>query len=222
MLRIRNFLTPTELKWPPGRKFSKTISTDDSLAFIINESAAKEIGWKNLQENINREFQYAGTNGKLIGIVKDFHFESLHQRIAPMVFLQRNGNYNSLSVKISANTMQEGITQLEKTWKSFLPGRPFEYSFVSERYRDLYQAEQKQSQLFTTFSGLAIFIASLGLFGSGDIQYHATDQGNWCSQSIGCIGSSYSQITINRNCNPDRDREPHRVAGRLVFYEGVA
>jgi len=147
-----------------GRKFSKAIPTDDSLAFIINEAAAKAIGWTNLEENIDKEFHYADVNGKLIGIVKDFHFESLHQQIVPMIFLMR-GNYRRLSVKISGKDMKPGLAHLEKTWKAFLPGKPFEYTFLSERYRKLYEAEQKQSQLFTTFAGLAIFIASMGLFG---------------------------------------------------------
>jgi putative ABC transport system permease protein len=148
-----------------GRKFSKDILTDDSLAFIINEAAAKEIGWKNPEEYLEKEFVYADVKGKLIGIVEDFHFESLHQQITPMIFWQRKDNYNSLSIKINSNGMQEGLAQLEKVWKTFLPARPFDYQFLSERYRSLYEAEQKQSQLFTTFAGLAIFIASLGLFG---------------------------------------------------------
>lgn len=148
-----------------GRNFSKAIPTDDSLAFIVNEAAAEAFGWTDLESNIDKDFQYADVRGKLIGIVKDFHFESLHQQIVPMVFLMRRNNYNRLSVTISGNSMQQGLAHLEKIWKSFLPGRPFEYEFVSERYRQLYQAEQKQSQLFTTFAALAIFIASLGLFG---------------------------------------------------------
>jgi putative ABC transport system permease protein len=82
-----------------------------------------------------------------------------------MIFLQRNGNYNSLSVNISSAEMAQGLAHLEKVWRTFLPSRPFDYQFVSERYRNLYAMEQKQSQLFTTFAGLAIFIASLGLFG---------------------------------------------------------
>ena len=148
-----------------GRVFSKEIPTDDSLAFIINEAAAKDIGWKNPEEYIDREFQYAEVKGKLIGIVKDFHFESLHQQITPMIFLQRNNNYNALSVNMKAGEMKQGLEHLEKVWKSFLPSRPFEYQFVSDRYRNLYAMEQKQSQLFTVFAGLAILIASLGLFG---------------------------------------------------------
>ena len=148
-----------------GRKFSKEILTDDSLAFIINEAAAKEIGWKNPEEYLDKEFLYADVKGKLIGIVEDFNFESLHQQIRPMIFWQRRDNYNALSIKINSDPMKEGLAQLEKVWKSFLPARPFDYQFLSERYRSLYEAEQKQSQLFTAFAGLAIFIASLGLFG---------------------------------------------------------
>ena len=148
-----------------GREFSKEILTDDSLAFVINESAAKKIGWENPEDYMDKEFQYADVKGKLIGIVKDFHFESLHEEITPMIFLQRNNNYNVLSIKIAGNEMQNGLAHLEKVWKTFLPSRPFDHQFLSERYRALYESEQKQSQLFTAFSGLAIFIASLGLFG---------------------------------------------------------
>jgi putative ABC transport system permease protein len=147
-----------------GRNFSKAIPTDDSLAFIINEAAAKEIGWKDLQSHIDEEFEYAGVRGKLIGIVKDFHFESLHQHIAPMIFVGNN-RYNTLSFKIEGNNTKAGVQYLEKVWKDFLPARPFNFQFLSERFQALYDAEAKQSQLFTTFSGLAIFIASLGLFG---------------------------------------------------------
>ena len=148
-----------------GRIFSKNIPTDDSLAFIINEAAAKDIGWENPEDYIDREFQYADVKGKLIGIVKDFHFESLHQQITPMIFLQRNNNYNALSVNINSIEIKQGLEHLEKVWKSFLPTQPFDYQFVSDRYRNLYAMEQNQSQLFTVFAGLAIFIASLGLFG---------------------------------------------------------
>ena len=148
-----------------GRNFSKSIPTDDSLAFIINEAAVKKIGWKSNEEGLNGDFLYGGTKGKLIGVVKDFHFESLHQEIAPMIFFISKTNYNNISVKISGNNVQEGIGHLQKVWKEFLPIRPFDYQFISDRYEKLYEAEQKQGQLFTVFSGLAIFIACLGLFG---------------------------------------------------------
>ncbi|MEQ1588342.1 MAG: FtsX-like permease family protein, partial [Cyclobacteriaceae bacterium] len=148
-----------------GRDFSKSIPTDDSLAFIINETAAKNYGWKNMEDGLDKDFSYGGTKGKLIGIVKDFHFESLHQEIIPLVFFPNQGNYNNLSIKISGNQVTQGLEHIEKVWREFLPKRPFSYQFLSEDYRRLYEEEQKQSQLFTMFSGLAIFIACLGLFG---------------------------------------------------------
>ncbi len=149
-----------------GRDFDKSIKTDDSLAFVVNETAAREYGWKSPEEGINKDFRYSGTTGKLIGVVKDFHFESLHQRIVPIVFFPvKGGNYSDLSVKIAGDNFQEGVAHLEKVWKEFLPNRPFEYQFLNARYDRLYNDEQKQSQLFSIFSGLAIFIACLGLFG---------------------------------------------------------
>jgi len=149
-----------------GRDFSRNVKSDDSLGYIINEAAAKAFGWKTYADGIDKDFQYGPTKGKLIGVVSDFHFESLHQRIVPMVFLPlKQSYYNYLTVKIAGAHFQEGVEHLQKVWKSFLPIRPFEYQFTSERYRKLYEAEQKENQLFTIFSGLAIFIASLGLFG---------------------------------------------------------
>ena len=149
-----------------GRNFSKSVPADDSLSFIINEAAAKAIGWKTNEEAIDTDFQYGGTKGKLIGIVKDFHFESLHQRVVPMVFIStKRSGIGFLAVKISGDKMSDGIAHLEKIWRGTLPGRPFEYQFLDDRYKRLYEAEQKEGMLFTIFSGMAIFIACLGLFG---------------------------------------------------------
>lgn len=160
-----DFFDTYTIKMEAGRDFSKDILTDDSLAFIINESAARGIGWKDPEQGVGKDFQFSGVRGKLIGIVSDFHFESLHQRIVPMIFIPRRKNFRALSVAVASSNMQEGVQHLENVWKSFLPERPFDYQFLSERYARLYAAEQKQGQLFTTFAGLAILIASLGLFG---------------------------------------------------------
>ncbi len=158
-----DFFKTYNIEFAAGRDFSKDIPTDDTLAFVVNEAAAKAFGWKNLEEAINKDFNYGGTTGKLVGIVKDFHFESLHQQIVPLVFYI--SYYNNISVKIAGSDMKQGLDHLEKTWRSFLPNRPFTYTFLSDNYKRLYNDEQKQSQLFTIFSGLAIFIACLGLFG---------------------------------------------------------
>lgn len=146
-----------------GRNFSTEIKSDDSLSFVINEAAVRMIGWTN-EEAIGKMFQNGNVKGQVIGVVKDFHFESLHEKIIPIVF-HMEPNYRRMSVRVDGADFQGGIQQLEKVWHEFLPERPFEYKFLSDRYKELYDNEQKQSQLFVIFSGLAIFIASLGLFG---------------------------------------------------------
>jgi len=150
-----------------GRNFSKGIPTDDTLAFVINEAAVKAIGWKSNEEGIDKDFQYGDTRGKLIGVVNDFHFESLHQKVVPMIFVPRKqgGGYNYLAIRIAGQELKEGVNHLEKIWNTMAPGRPFEYQFLDERYARLYNDEQKSGKLFTIFSCLAIFIACLGLFG---------------------------------------------------------
>jgi putative ABC transport system permease protein len=158
------FFETYDIPFVTGRNFSKEIKTDDSLAFILNESAAKMMGLTP-QEILEKDFQYAGVKGRVIGVVKDFHFESLHEPIVPVVF-HPSRFYGNISIQVSSTgNMQEAIAHTEKTWKEFLPHLPFEYNFLSMQYAQLYDSEQKQGQLFTTFSALAIFIASLGLFG---------------------------------------------------------
>jgi putative ABC transport system permease protein len=146
-----------------GRNFSKEIKSDDSVAFILNEASVKMLGLTN-EEIVNRDIQYGGIRGKVIGVVHDFHFESLHEEIIPVIF-QPGRFYNAISVKSAGNNMQETLDHIEKVWKQFLPNRPFEYQFLSEQYNQLYESEKKQGQLFTIFAGLAIIIACLGLFG---------------------------------------------------------
>jgi putative ABC transport system permease protein len=146
-----------------GRNFSKEIKSDDSLGFILNESAVAMIGMTP-QEILTRDFQYAGVKGRVLGVVRDFHFESLHEPIVPLVFHSAT-SFGNISVQVAGNQMQDAVQHIEKVWKEFIPHRPFEFNFLSMQYEQLYTAEKKQAQLFIVFSFLAIFIASLGLFG---------------------------------------------------------
>jgi putative ABC transport system permease protein len=158
-----DFFETYEVEFVSGRNFSREIKSDDSLAFVINESAAKMMD-VTPEEILTKDFQYGGVKGRCIGVVKDFHFESLHEPIVPMVFLPSQF-YNRISIKIAGDKMNAGLEHIEKIWKEFIPHRPFEYSFLSEQYSNLYDSEKQQGQLFTIFSGLAILIACLGLFG---------------------------------------------------------
>jgi putative ABC transport system permease protein len=101
-------------------------------------------------------------------VIKDFHFESMHQLIVPMVlvmFPPRISYFNNLSVKFAGNNTAQSLAYLENTWKKFIPDIPFEYNFLDDNFDRLYQSEQRQGTIFTTFACIAIFIASLGLLG---------------------------------------------------------
>ncbi|HRH61678.1 MAG TPA: ABC transporter permease, partial [Chitinophagaceae bacterium] len=150
-----------------GRNISREYGTD-TLSFILNESAVKAIGWESPDEAVGKDFRYGNTRGHIVGVVKDFHFESMHQPIAPMIFEMfppARSYYNNLSVKFSGNNIAASLAYLEKTWKKFLPEIPYQYSFLDEKFATLYESEQKQGGLFTVFACIAIFIACLGLFG---------------------------------------------------------
>lgn len=148
-----------------GRNFSKEYPTD-TANYIINETAVKQLGWGTADKAIGKDLSYGGTMGKVIGVVKDFHFESLHQKITPLLFSLPAGQYyNSLSVKIDGRHVQSAINTLRHDWQQYQPDIPFDFSFLDQRFNQLYQSEQQLSSLVTIFSFIAIFIACLGLFG---------------------------------------------------------
>ncbi|MDB5130290.1 MAG: FtsX-like permease family protein [Mucilaginibacter sp.] len=148
-----------------GRNFSKEFPTD-TTNYIINEAAVRALGWKTPQNALDKDIAYGDIKGKVIGVVKDFHFESLHQKIIPLLFqLPGRGFYNRLSVKIDGRNVQSAISTIQTTWQKYLPETPFDFTFLDTKFNHLYQSEQEQGRLFTIFSCIAIFIACLGLFG---------------------------------------------------------
>jgi putative ABC transport system permease protein len=159
------FFDSYSIPFVAGRNFSKSIRTDDSLGYVLNETAVRALGFQNPEAMVGQEFLYGGIKGTVLGVVKDFHFESLRQNINPMVFFVRQPSYNNLSIQVAGDNFQNGLDHIEKVWREFMPDRLFEFTWMSERYRNLYRDESKQSQLFTGFALLAIFIACLGLFG---------------------------------------------------------
>jgi putative ABC transport system permease protein len=160
------FIPTYGMKMVAGRNFSKEYGMDTS-SFLINEAAVKALGLKSNEDAVGKQFTYGDRTGQLIGVVNDFHFESLHQRILPIVLFTSatpNG-YGRISIKISENNIPAALAHIENTWKKFLPETPYDYTFLDERFEDLYKAEQQQGSIFTIFSFIAIFIACLGLFG---------------------------------------------------------
>jgi putative ABC transport system permease protein len=160
------FIPTYDIEMAAGRNFSRAFPTDTSN-YIINETAVRTLGWKTPQNALDKEIKYGGTLGKVIGVVKDFHFESLHQKIVPLIMLRPSNNnyFGRISVKIDGRNVQSAINTIQTTWQKYLPETPFDFTFLDEKFDQLYRSERQQGSLFTIFSCIAIFIACLGLFG---------------------------------------------------------
>jgi putative ABC transport system permease protein len=161
------FIPTYGMKMAAGRNFSQAFSTDTNN-YIVNEAAVRSLGWKTPQNAIGKDIMYGGIRGKVVGIVKDFHFESLHQAITPLLFQLpsvSNSQYHVMSVKVNSRDVQTAVSSLQATWHKYLPETPFDFTFLDDKLGQLYSSEQHQGSLFTIFSCIAIFIACLGLFG---------------------------------------------------------
>lgn len=148
-----------------GRDFSKLIVSDKSSAFIINESAVKAFGWSS---PLGKQIAWAHSRrekGTVIGVIRDFHFRSLHQKIEPLILLVRNNYFRNMFIKIQSKNIPKALASIKNKWEEFFPARPFEYFFLDDDINRMYASEMKLSQIFRYTSLLAIFIACLGLFG---------------------------------------------------------
>jgi putative ABC transport system permease protein len=154
------------IKLLAGRDFSKQYGTDAKKAAIINETAVKQLGWTN-QEAIGKEVfihMRDSVSRNIIGVVADFHFSSLKEKIEPMI-LSINDDHRVFAIKIKPGNIQETVAKIESAWLQVAPKYPFEFAFLDEVYDNLYKEEVKQSNVFSFFALVAIFIACLGLFG---------------------------------------------------------
>ncbi len=157
-----DFIKTLHIQMLRGRDFSKDFATD-SVNYIINETALKIIGYK---EPIGRPLTLWGTKGTIIGVVKDFHFNSLHTAINPLMLrLGESFDGGIALVKTEPGKAKEALASLETVYKELNPKVPFTYKFSDEEYQELYKSEQVVSQLANYFAFLAIFISCLGLLG---------------------------------------------------------
>jgi putative ABC transport system permease protein len=148
-----------------GRLFSSQMETDGDQALILNEMALKRLGLD--QDVIGKPIQisWPNSNRRVIGIVRDFHLESLYKPIQPVAFVVFPAQCWKMAIKVRAAHLNETLVFIEKTWKVFYPEWVFEHQFVDERVRKYYKSEERIFQLMSYFTFLAIFVACLGLFG---------------------------------------------------------
>jgi len=157
-----DYLKTMGMELVEGRDFSKNMSTDATEAFIINESAVRQL---QLDDPLSKQFEWDDKKGKVIGVVRDFQFQSLKDEINPLVIHIWPANTHVFAMRIRPETIPETLAFIERKWNQLDPAHPFEYSFLDETFDELYKNEERLSQIFTVFSLLAIVIASLGLFG---------------------------------------------------------
>jgi putative ABC transport system permease protein len=154
------FIPNFGIKMLAGKNFEGGPS--DSAHFILNEMALKQSGIKN---PVGRRFKFDGTEGTIIGVVKDFNIASAHERIRPLILYNSPAANSVVHVKTTAVSAQSAVAAAEGIWKKYNPQTAFEYTFLSEAYDKQYRAEQHTQQLFSFFAATAIMISCLGLLG---------------------------------------------------------
>lgn len=153
-----------------GRHFSKEFAADENSGVILNETAINAMG---IQSPIGKRFSIGDWQGTIIGIVQDYNFKSLHNKIEPLILVMANRQLNHMFVRIKSQDMSDTIKFLRRQWERYNPQYPFEYSFVDTLLGNMYRNEEKVKTLFNYFTFLAIFISCLGLFG---LAFYLTEQ----------------------------------------------
>lgn len=157
-----DYLETFGLHMQEGRFFRRDFSTDATEGYVINETAVRLMG---LESPVGQRISLMGMEGTIIGVVRDFHHHSLHDRIEPLIFCMNFNMYTTLFARLRPGMTSEGIEVLRLHWDRIDPGYAFRYTYLEDKLSDLYRTEQQTGAIIRTFSFLALFIAGLGLFG---------------------------------------------------------
>jgi len=194
-----DFLRTLDIEVTAGRNFSQEFATDEENAFILNETAVRELNWS---DPLNKQVIWPSDlrrrdaivkKGQVVGVVKDFHVTSLHERIGPVLLQMRPSSFQYISAQISTGNISDTLSFFEEKWSQLSPAFPFEYSFLDEDFDRLYRADEKVGRIIGIFSILAIMVGCLGLFG---LASYAAEQR---TKEIGIrkvLGSSVTGIVL--------------------------
>lgn len=169
-----DYLKTLGLKLVAGRDFSREMKTDEREAFIINETAVKELGFGTPQKALGQTLKWDEWNpvdslhpqkiGKVIGVVQDFHYKNLHEKVTTSVIQLYPAVTYKVAVKLRTADMKNTIAYINDTWNKFNPGFPLDYKFMDETYGAMYKSEEKLGSLIWIFTLMAIVVGCLGLF----------------------------------------------------------
>jgi putative ABC transport system permease protein len=154
----------TDLTEQDNKDVSHENAEDRVYHFILNESAARDLGWSP-EEAVGKKMFMDHREGFVRGVIRDFHFESMHQEIKPLVLFTEIRHHGNLLVKVKGQNLSETISFMETKWKALISSVPFEYRFLDDDYNSLYRSELQLGTVMNLFSGIAIILACLGLFG---------------------------------------------------------
>ena len=164
-----NYVATLGMQLVAGRNFSKQFPadnpTDSTQNFIVNEAAVKSFGWPNADKAIGKPFTMSGRRGQVVGVVNDFHFNSLQHRVEPLAMVVRDFGFSRIILKIDTQRPQQAIADLESGWKKHFPTAYLDYDFVDKKLGEQYEAEARFSSIFLYFSLISVLIACLGLYG---------------------------------------------------------
>jgi putative ABC transport system permease protein len=162
-----NFVDQYALEIIAGRPFASQINSDSIGAMIINEAAVKRLGYFDPKEVIGKPYSQWGRDGIIIGVIKNFHFQSFREEVQPLTFQtgRISGISTFMTLTISHTDLPSTIAAIEKKWKSIVPDVPLTYFFTDEAYNSQYESEEHFGQLFICLVTIAIVISCLGLFG---------------------------------------------------------
>ncbi|HEY9007254.1 ABC transporter permease [Ohtaekwangia sp.] len=147
-----------------GRPFSGDVAREDKNV-MINESASRQLGFEKVEDALNDQIFFWGDTFKIVGVLKNYHQESLKKAYDPLIFRYSKAPGGYYSIKFNTSNVHESLAGFEADWKQLFPGNPFIHFFLDDHYNQQYQADQQFGRVFGIFSTLAIFIACLGLFG---------------------------------------------------------
>lgn len=148
-----------------GPGFPPSWTPEQGYVYLINETALQQVGWQ-AEEAIGRWMNMMGNRmGRVVGVVRDFHFASLRQDISPLAIFISPSDFDFMLVRITPNHIGGSLDYMRATWQQLAPQSPFDYAFVDQSFDALYRADARAGQLFRIFAGLAIFVACMGLLG---------------------------------------------------------
>jgi putative ABC transport system permease protein len=160
-----NFFDMMEIPIIAGRNFDRNYAFDDSVSMILNRAAIEYLGWEDPIGKQFKPFMDTITKRKVIGVIEDYHYYSIHSKIEPAIYLINPDRSYNLAVKINNTNKEETIAYLEETWNSHFPGIPFNYQMAVDRVQKDYKNEESTFKIFTLFTLLSLVISCLGLYG---------------------------------------------------------